>query len=185
MADRRKHEALQSELVAMLEPTFRGITVEIRRGERWKRMCVTFRWPDFAELVPEERFHRLVGVIPDDFCKERLGGFLWLELAPGETIDDYLKLPRSEDVADRERDICAGLIEVHFFELLGRSLGPSPDKKCPGDFSISAGVLGERGYSTAKIREAKLAFIRHGCYCDCQALLSAQPAFAESHAGAA
>ena len=59
----RRREAELAELVASAFP---GMTVEVGHGSRWKRMCVMFRWAGFANLLPEERFHRLVSVIPQD-----------------------------------------------------------------------------------------------------------------------
>ena len=130
-------------------------------------------------------FQRLATVIPEGFRQDRLGGLVWLELAPGETIDALLELPRSEDIAEREGAIYAGLLTVEFFDALSKALGAATAKNCPGDFSTSATILARRRYSAEQIRDAKLAFIRHGAYCDCQALLTARTALAELAAGVA
>jgi hypothetical protein len=114
-----------------------------------------------------------------------MAGLVWLELAPDETVEDYLNLPRSEDVADKEREIYVGLARAGFFELLGNSLGPSPETRCEGDYFTTTAVLSKKGYPVAKIHDAKLVFIQHGVYCDCQVLQTAQPALARLHAGAA
>lgn len=174
-----KNGRLQRDLLVMLQPSFPGITVAVGPDERWNRMCVVFRWPGFAELLPEERFQRLATVIPEEFRKDRLAGFVWLELAPDETVDAFLELPRSEDVAKREGLIYAGLVQAGLFEALTRALGPATAKNCPGDFSTLAAILARRSYPDHQIREAKLAFIRHGAYCDCQALWLARHALAE------
>jgi len=185
MAAKHRDKDVASELTAMLSASFPGITVEAGHSERWDRMCVTFRWAGFAGLLAEERFQRLARLIPDDFRDRRLAGFVWLELAPDDTVDGFLKLPRSEDVADREATIYAELVEIGFFESLAKSLGRSPDKNCGGDLSKSAEVLSTLKYSATKVRDAKLLAIRLGAYCDCQVLQSVQPALAELHAGAA
>ena len=44
-------------------------------------------------------------VIPTDFREQKMAGFVWLELAQGESVEEFLKLPRSEDIADREAEI--------------------------------------------------------------------------------
>ena len=176
---------LAADLTRLLAGGFPGIVVEVIQSERWDRPCVTFRWAGFAGLLPEERFHRLMGAIPEGFRTERLGGLVWLELAPRETVDAFLNLPRSEDVVDAEASVYTDLLQVGFFESLAKSLGPSPKMNCPGDFSVSAALLADRRRSVGQIRDAKLVFIRHGAYCDCQVLESVGPALAELHVGAA
>lgn len=185
MAKTTKDARLAAELESMLTPQFDGMKVEVAHSERWNRMCVTFRWKGFADLLPEERFHRLAHVIPEEFRSSRLVGFVWLELAPKETIDSFLALPRSEDVAARERAIFGDLEEAVFFKTLAESMQPAPDRVCPGDFTLTAAALSYCGFSAERIRDAKLVFIRHGAYCDCQVLQTAQPVLAELYADAA
>lgn len=179
------NRGLAGELAAMLQQQFPGIEVGVEHSARWNRMCVTFRWQGFSDLLPEERFHRLASVIPAEFRDNQLSGFVWLEMAPDETVDAFLKLPRSEDLAREEPSIYAGLIDVVFFDRLDSSLGNDPGKTCPGDFSNTSSVLSAAGYSVAKITKAKCVFIRHGVYCDCQVLQSVRPTLAELHTGAA
>jgi len=169
----------------MLAPSFDGIQVEAAHNERWNRMCVTFRWPGFVGLLPEERFQRLARVIPEGFRQSRLAGFVWLELAPNESIDAYLRLPRSEDIADREKTICARLAQLSFFESLAGSLGVNPADHCPGDFSATITLLGALGFLPSEVQDAKLVFIRHSAYCDCQVIETVQPAVRRLLAGAA
>ena len=114
-----------------------------------------------------------------------MAGLIWLELAPDETIDDFLALPRSEDVADREGDIYAALTQLSFFTLLAESLGTAPEKSCTGDFTKSQAILTRKRATADTVTDAKLAFIRHGVYCDCQVLRSAQPTMAKLCVGAA
>ena len=185
MAQLHENRRLEMKLVALVARQFPGMTVKVENSERWGRMCVTFQWAGFADLLPEERFQRLVGVIPDKFRKSRLEGFVWLELTPSETVDEFLKLPRSDDIADQEAGVYAGLRQVSFFEALSESLGDTPTVNCPGDFSLTAKVLAAAQYSSQKIVEVKLVFIAHGAYCDCQVLDSVEPVLAQRHAGAA
>jgi len=185
MATARRENELEVELAAMLTPSFEGIEVEVGHAERWDRVCVAFRWPGFEDLLPEERFHRLSRVIPTEFRDERMRGFVWLELAPEESIEEYLRLPRSEDVAGREKSICTGLVENRFFESLRDSLAPKPTDRCPGDFSLSLAALSAAGFSATKIRDAKLVFIRHGAFCDCQVIETVHPVVRQLLAGAA
>ena len=180
----RRHQKLETELTAMLGDRFPGLTVEISHSKRWDRPCVKFRWRGFAELLPEERFHRLAIAIPEQFRESELGGFVWLELAPNESVAKFLKLPRSEDKTDKQQDVYAGLKRTGFFAFLSETLGPSPERTCPGDFSNTVDILSAQKFSAGRIRNAKLLFIRHGAYCDCQILQTVEPALAEhSNAG--
>ncbi len=182
MAKRDSDRQLEADLMTILQPCFAGITVSVGHSERWDRTSATFRWPGFADLLPEERFHRLIRVIPEDVRRTRMGGVVWVELAGDETIDQYLKLPRSEDLGAKERDIFARLNRVGFFAALAALLGPTPEARCEGDFSRSVTVLSRKNVSDEHVRQAKLLFIRHGVYCDCQVLPLAKHAPADKRA---
>lgn len=177
-----RDKTVENELIEMLSDGFPGIAVEVVHSERWNRMSVIFRWSGFANLLPEERFQRLVSVIPESFRASHLAGFVWLELAPDESIDDFLKHPRSEDVAEREGDIYAQLCEASFFAALKKSMGRSPQKTCTGGFAKVAEVLSTAQWSAEAVRDAKLVFIRHGAYCDCQIVETVAAALRENYA---
>lgn len=185
MGNMRNSQSLAGELTTLVSNSFPGISVRVEHGARWNRECITFEWEGFAGLLPEERFHRLVKAIPEKFREEKLAGLVWLELAPGETVEAFLRLPRSEDVARKERTIYAGLIRADFFRSLGDALGPSPDKICTGGFAESEKILSTLTLGPHGTQDAKLVFIRHHAFCDCQVLLTAQPALTAAHAGAA
>lgn len=170
---------IEAELRASLTPKFRGMAIEVSHNDRWKRMCVTFRWSGFAGLLPEERFHCLVDMVPAQFRRSHLQGFVWLELASDETVEAYLQLPRSEDVKERAPAIYGDLLSAGFFEALEASLGPKPKGKCLGGFFNTEAVLSTENYSAARIWDAKLLFIGQGVYCDCQVLETVKPMLAE------
>ncbi len=179
MEGNRQHKWIEAELRASLTPKFPGMTIEVAHGDRWKRMCVTFRWSGFAELLPEERFHSLVEMVPARFRRSHLQGFVWLELAPDETVDAYLQLPRSEDVKRRTPAIYGDLLSAGFFDALDAALGPRPKGNCLGGFLSTEAVLSAGNYSAAKIWDAKLLFIGQGVYCDCQVLETVRPKLAQ------
>lgn len=176
-----KDQKLEADLLSMLGD-FPGLSIDVSRSPRWKRMCVTFIWDGFDGLLPEERFHRLVNVIPADFCNTRLAGFVWLELTSNETVETFLKLPRSEDIGNHELEIDASLRRVGFFELLRDSMGSQLRRSCPGDFSLSAKIMSTVNFTTRQVTDAKLLFIHYGAYCDCQVLQSVNPTVAKRHA---
>jgi len=172
---------LQRELTDMLQPRFPGMAVEVAHSKRWSRMSVTFRWGGFRDLLPEERFQRLASAIPEPFREAKLPGFVWLELVPDETVDAFLKLPRSEDIAEREVSIYEKLAQAGFFNDLEKAMGKSPQKSCGGNFAKVADVLTAAGWKADAIRDAKLVFIRHGAYCDCQVVETVGPALKETY----
>jgi|CXWL01.1.fsa_nt_gi hypothetical protein len=178
-------ETLKRELAATLSAKFPGISIEVAHSAKWNRPCVTFTSRDFANLLPEERFHRLVAAIPTEFREQKMAGFVWLELAEGETVEKFLKLPRSEDIADREAEIYGQLASAKFFDSLAESMGTSPDKRCGGDFRELIRILSARKLSAENVRDARLLMIRYRAYCDCQILLTAMPELARLFANAA
>lgn len=175
---------LARELTDMLASHLSGIEVAIDQTSRWDRPCVTFRWEGFADLLPEERFQRLMRRIPPSFIDENMPGFVWLELAPGESVDEFLKQPRSEDVAKREAGIYGELMKVGFFDALSAMLGANMRAACPGSFRDTQAVLKKKKRSSARITDAKLLFIRYGAYCDCQVLQTVRAELAQEHSKA-
>ncbi|RME36294.1 MAG: hypothetical protein D6788_11885 [Planctomycetota bacterium] len=185
MPGKRTNATLEADLSALLADRFPGMEITVGHSERWNAPCVTFRWAGFAELLPEERFQRLATVIPEPFRRERMAGYVWLELAPEETVDAFLKLPRSEDVVERAGGIYADLSRSGFFDALEEALAPSPDKRCGGDFTASVRILEEKGFAPERIVDARLLFIHHGVYCDCQVLQTIRSELAKRYAGVA
>ena len=178
-------ESLQKKLMAALAKKFPDISVDVEHSARWNRPCVTFRSSTFRDLLPEERFHRLVAALPADLREEKLAGFVWVELAEGESLEKFLKFPRSEDIARREAEIYKKLCQADLFGPLETSMGKSPDKRCRGDFREMVRVLTEKSWSPAQVRDAKLLMIRHRAFCDCQVLLTAQAELARLFVSAA
>lgn len=185
MSNPKHNQALEAKLSAMLDRKFPGIEVSVASSPRWGRLCATFRWTGFEGLLPEERFHRLTTVIPEDFRLSKMQGVVWVELAPNEGIDAYLKLPRSEDIGVRAGDIYGGLKKIGLFLALEQALGRSPEKSCCGDFSAVAAILAEKDYPPTEVSDVKLLFIRHGAYCDCQVAQTVQAQLAEEYADVA
>ncbi len=170
MSALKTEKKVESELAALLGEAFPGMKISVAHDSRWNRMAVTFLWSGFCDLLPEERFQRLQSHIPEGFREQKMGGFVWLELAPGETVEEFLRLPRSEDVADREAKIYGSLTQDGTLDDIRKAMRPSPQKACKGDFAFTQQVLSGKKSSPGRIRDAKLLFMRHGAYCDCQAI---------------
>ncbi len=176
MARKSDLTTTRDELLQLLAPYFPGMEVQVEHSPRWERTCLTFRWAGFAGTLPEERFRRLLLHIPQDYREKKLSGVVWLELAPDESVDEYLALPRSEDVAGREKPIARRLIRSGFFEAMQEHLGPVPVDQCMNDLSITRQVLGDLGLTAGQCRDACLLLILHGAYADCDVLLEARSA---------
>ena len=161
---------VERELRAMLASRFPGMTIGVGTHPRWNRPAATFTWAGFTGLLPEERFHRLMTVIPDEFRASKMAGFIWLELTPKETIDDLLKMPRSEDVEGRKAQLTQALTGADFSNKLASQMGMSAQQTCTGDFQKTCALLSGLKFSAAAIQDTKLLFIRQGAYCDCQVL---------------
>ncbi len=174
MTRRSDPRTIRNELLRLLAPHFPGLEVRVEHSPRWDRTCLTFRWSGFAGTLPEERFRRLLLHIPPEYRENRLAGVVWLELAPDESVDEYLALPRSEDVAGREKSIARRLIRSGFFEAMQEHLGPVPVDQCMNDLSITRQVLGNLGFAAGECRDACLLLILHGAYADCDVLLEAR-----------
>jgi len=179
MPRKTNHSVVRDELTKLLSARFSGIEIGVEQSARWDRLCVTFRWDGFADMLPEERFRRLLMHIPEKCREGILRGAVWLELAPGETVDEYLAMPRSDDIVGREKTIAHRLIRSGFFEELERKVGPLPVEQCMASFAVSRELLRKRGFSPRESQEACLLFIRHGAYADCEVLLQARPAILE------
>ena len=166
--DAKGKDDLAAELFAVLVPAYPGITVAVGTNERWNRPCITVRWAGFADLLPEERFQRLIKELPDGLREKSLSGFIWLELTPEETVDEFLRLPRSEDVDAQAGAIHRSLNRLGFYDALKSSMGRSPQTACAGDFANAIATMKKKKVPASRQRDARLLFIRQGAYCDCQ-----------------
>lgn len=174
------HARIRNRLLELLEPAFPGVEVEVGHAERWNRTMLTIRHGAFADLLAEQRFRRVVQLVPPEFFEE-LQGCVWFELAPAETHEDLMKAPRSEDVARQEPKLVRKLIAKNYFEKLKEAVGDSPIESCGGDFKVARRVLDALGLSEDQQRDACLVFIRNEAYCDCEVLLAARPALLERY----
>jgi len=181
MATSKQHALIRDRLLQLLAPAMPGIQVQVGTSRKWRRTRLTFRHASFADLLPEQRFRRILQRIPNDFYEQYLRGAVWFELAPGETEEDALRAPRSEDVADQEPRIARALLKAGFFDALEEAMGPDPLDSGSADFQVSRKLLEERGVTGDDQRDACLVFIRQGAYCDYEVLQVAGPALIEQY----
>jgi hypothetical protein len=174
MARKKSHATIQKELTKFLSPALPGIKVQVSHNDRWERVCVQFCWPGFADTLPEERFRLLLLCLPEDYRQKHLSGAVWLELAPGESVEAYLALPRSDDIASREAAIAKRLVKAKFFDALEAKIASLPVEQSMADLSNTRAVLREKGFTEKQAQDACLLCIRHGALADCDVLLEAR-----------
>ncbi|MBN2560535.1 MAG: hypothetical protein JXQ75_06360 [Phycisphaerae bacterium] len=177
------YRKIQVQLQAFLAERFGDVTVQIGDDIHYHGTNIVITSPAFEGLLPEQRFHHVVRAIPPDFYEQHLrGAGVWFELAPGETGQDLMKMPRSEDIAEQEADILEELRKIEFFKEIGAELAASPQDASIDDFPVSRRVMTRAGLGERDIRRACLFLIRHGGFCDAQVLADIVPRFAQEHA---
>lgn len=179
MARKNSQEKLKEQLLGLVAEACPGMTVELGHSERWDRPLVTFTWAGFSGLLPEERYHRLARLIPESFRREDMRGYVWLELVPDEDLEQFLKMPRSEDIKSRRQEIYNGLLRADFFSTLSEAMDGQPVENCGGGFQKLRECLKLKRFSAKHIDEAKMLFICYGAFCDCQAVVTIQPKLEE------
>jgi hypothetical protein len=146
MSDTDVIEALQG----YLSGSYPGIAI---RMEPWKddpsRNAIFFEHEKFAMLYPMQRYHYLIHSIPEDFYGRHLSESIWVELAPGETVDD-LRYPDEELIESISPDVLKALDGSGFFARLDDLLSPEDEAVtpavCHGDFRHAKRILAEKGF---------------------------------------
>jgi len=141
---------LERELKAILSQAYPNAIVKVgANSEQPVRRVVEFTDESFRPLFPRQRYHRLVHLIPEDFCNQYLAESEWMELAPGETPED-LEYPDDELIESISPDVLRHLKSRGFFEKLDEAMLRDADAAtrsiCSGDFSISKSILSECGF---------------------------------------
>jgi len=167
MIPRQQYASVQAKLREYLTPVFSDARVQVGDNIHYRGTNVVITSATFDGLLPEQRFHHIVRAIPTDFYEKYLrGGVVWFELAPGENAKDYMKMPRSEDIANEEEKIQANLSKVDFFERLQGRLEKQPAAGGLGDFRAARALLREAGLGDGAIEKCCLHFIRQGAFDD-------------------
>ncbi len=176
---KKLYTKVQTELQSHLSTTFGEATVQIGDNIHYKGTNLVITSPLFKGLLPEQRFHHVVRAIPPEFYDRYLqNGVVWFELAPGESAKDLMKMPRSEDIADREAQIVKRLEDVRFARKLASKLGKKNQKASVTSFPESRRILTKAGLSEEEVTSACLLLIRHGAFCDAQVVAEVLPKIA-------
>ena len=167
-----------SSLKDYLDESYPDVSIRI---EPWRddpsRSAIYFEDPKFAVLYPMQRYHYLIHSIPQDFYQRHLSEAVWVELAPGETVDD-LRYPDEELMESIAPDVIRALEGSGFFagldDLMSPLDGSAKIEVCHGDLRHAKRVLEEKGFGERdgvdEVFDICHVLMTKGGYCDCEVL---------------
>lgn len=163
---KKDYAAIARQLREHLVGRFADVTVEIGDDIHYKGVNIVVTTRVFEGLLPEQRYHHVVHAVPPDLYEKHLrSGVVWFELAPGQTGREYMKMPRSEDVADDAAKIEARLAKAGFFERFAEAVDEAGELS-RDDFVLAKRLLAESGAKTDEVQRATLYFVLRGAFCD-------------------
>ena len=167
---------VQRQLETYLSEHLGDVKVQVGENIHYRGTNVVITCAQFAGWLPEQRFHHVVLAIPPDCYDRHLRrGIVWFELAPGETPQQYMGMPRSEDIAAEAPAIAVMLQKKGFAGRMLALLGPHPEDASTTHFAATRQVLAECKLTNAEIEKACLYLIAEGAYCDMQVLMDVLP----------
>jgi len=177
MIRKKDYKSVAAQLREHLAHRFDDVDVQIGDDIHYKGVNVVVTTRVFDGLLPEQRYHHVVRALPPDFYEKHLrGGVVWFELAPKQAPLDYMKMPRSEDVARKAERIEQRLAAAGFPDRFAASVEGRADTLSRDDFVLAKRLLAELGLSKAEIQEAALYFILNGSFCDADLMKESVPA---------
>lgn len=167
MIRKKDYAAVAKQLREHLVKRFDDVDVQIGEDIHYKGVNVVITTRVFDGLLPEQRYHHVVHSLPPEFYEKHLrGGVVWFELAPNQAARDYMKMPRSEDVAAKASRIEKRLADAGFNDRFASATAGRADTLSHDDFVVAKRLLAELGLSKPEIQEAALFFILRGLFCD-------------------
>lgn len=172
----KDYARIESQLQRYLSARFEDVTVRVGDGIHYPGTNVVITSSRFADWLPEQRFHHVVREIPHAFYDRHLrDGIVWFELAPGEAAQEYMRMPRSEDVASEEKKLTELLRRVKFPERLTAALRDAPGVASPDDFLETRKAMFAAGLDEAQVQKACLMLIGRGAFCDAHVVADVLP----------
>jgi hypothetical protein len=171
-------EQLETELLSLLRTAYPAIEVRIAPWDQDRtRVAIRFVEPSFAGLYVQERYHRLVHLIPRSFFDQELTNTVWFELAPGERAEE-LRYPDEELIREITPAVLGVLAQRHAFEGLDDLLCPADPRAvpstCAGGFQHMRRILAERGFSEDDLFDILHVLMEQGAFCDCEILTNVE-----------
>jgi hypothetical protein len=177
----KEYPVIEKKLGDVLATAFTDAKVKVGDHIHYNGTNVVITSPDFAGLLPEQRFYHVVHALPADLYEKLRTGIVWFELAPGESAKSVMKMPRSEDIAKDEAAILKQLTGIVFFKKFEKTLMSARKGASQRDFIVARQVLKDAGFSDADITRASLFFILKGGFCDAQILTTVMDEIAGDH----
>ena len=168
MTAQRNLAVIEQQLQSAMSAAHKDAKVKVGMDIHYKGCNIVITSPDFAGLLPEQRFHHVAHALPTDLYEQLRTGFVWFELAPGELPAQLMKMPRSEDIAGQDSAIHERLKAVKFFKKLEAKLRATRRPASTLDFVLVREILDEAGWTAEEVTQACLFFILHGGHCDAE-----------------
>ena len=183
MIDKADYATVRERLQELLAARLADVQVQVGDNIHYRGTNVVVTSPAFAGLLPEQRFHLVVRAIPKELYERHLrGGIVWFELAPDEAAQDYMKMPRSEDIAEHESAILARLQSIQFAEKLQARFNEEPETISADNLTATRQILTQAGLNKEDLTRACLFLIRLGGFCDVQVIADVIPEITKEHA---
>lgn len=164
---RDKFEEVARQLQEHVRARFEDANVQIGEGLHYRGTNVVITSKAFAGLLPEQRYGLVLRTIPEAFFKKYLrGGVVWFELAPGESGQDYMRMPRSEDVAARSADVLARMKKSGVLKKLEKAVSQAKGALSAARLDAARQCMEAGGWSADEVREGALVLIGRGALCD-------------------
>lgn len=179
MIAQEDYAKIESQIQKYLSARFEDVSVRVGDGIHYKGTNVIITSSHFVGWLPEQRFHHIVREIPQEFYEQYLRrGMVWFELAPGESPKQYMKMPRSEDIADEDPRIAAMLARLGFAKKLRKAISDEGDDASPDDFEITREVLSQMELPDSDVERILLFLIGRGAFCDAHVMADVLPQLA-------
>jgi hypothetical protein len=154
----------------------------IIRADFWEhdptRIALFFVDERFRGLYPQQRYHYLMHLIPDDYCRSTLEDTVWFELTPDERPEE-VEYPDEGLIAAIKADVLAALQTSGFFGALDELLSPadvdSQRRQCSGDFRHARQALEKCGFAQSDWSDVFHVLMAEGGFCDCEVLYNVAP----------
>ncbi|GJQ25826.1 MAG: hypothetical protein HBSAPP02_08580 [Phycisphaerae bacterium] len=164
---RDKYEEVARQLQEYVRARFEDAIVQIGEGLHYRGTNVVITSKAFAGQLPEQRYGLVLRTIPEAFFKKYLrGGVVWFELAPGESGKDYMRMPRSEDVAARSADVLARMKKSGVLKQLEQAVAQAKGALSAVRLDLARECMDAAGWSPDEVQEGSLVLIGRGSLCD-------------------
>jgi hypothetical protein len=159
---------LEETLYEFIKPSYPDIKIEVVDNTDNIR-CLYFIDEKFKGLYPQQRYHYLIHLIPEDFYKQNLENTTWFELAPDENPDELHYHDQETIEAIKETILTILKNKVNFVTLLDNEF-VTETVKCFGDFRHSKKILSDLNFSDEDQFDIFHVLMDEGAYCDCEIL---------------